>query len=219
MQPDFDRAATKAMEVLIANQISETPVDSLSILLKYPGVRVMSFKNFATQAGMHRHDLIPLFGENQDAATFNLDMDINDVQYVVVYNMRLPYEIIWRGIARELGHIVLGHNGVTRPPEVRLAEAVCFAHHLISPRPVLNLLRESIPLTMNVLTDTTGCSDSCVDELKKIPGCHVPAELNRKVRKQFERGISEYIRFSKASPKEDKSALIDLGSFMDGYEE
>ena len=136
MQPDFDRAATKAIEVLIANQISETPVDSLSILLKYPGVRVMSFKNFATQAGMHRHDLIPLFGENQDAATFNLDMDINDVQYVVVYNMRLPYEIIWRGIARELGHIVLGHNGVTRPPEVRLAEAVCFdpAWHGSEPR-------------------------------------------------------------------------------------
>ena len=219
MKPDFDRAATKAAEILIENQITGTPVDSLSILLNYPRVRVMSFANFASQAGLSRHDLIPLFGENQDAATFNLDMEISDVQYVVVYNMRLPYEIIWRGIARELGHIALGHDGATRPPEVRLAEAICFAHHLISPRPVLNLLRESVPLTMNVLTDTTGCSDSCVDELKKIPGCNVPAELNRKIRDQFERGISEYIRFSKASPKADRSQIVDLGSFMDNYKE
>lgn len=219
MQPDFDRAATKAMEILIANQITETPVDSLSILLKYPGVRVMSFKSFATQAGMHRHDLIPLFGKNQDACTFNLDMDINGIKYVVVYNMRLPFEIIWRAIARELGHIVLGHDGQTRSTEVRMAEALCFAHHLISPRPVLNLLRESLPITMNVLTDTTGCSDDCVEGLREIPGTHVPAELNRKVRDQFAKRINEYIRYNHASAKADKSAVVDFGSYMDFYEE
>ena len=145
MQPDFDRAATKAAETLIENQIIGTPIDSLSILMHYPGVRVMSFKSLAEVAGMHRHDLIPLFGENQDAATFNLAEKIEGVNYVVIYNMRLPYEIIWRGIARELGHIVLGHDGITRPAEIRLAEAKCFAHHLISPRPVLNMLRNSLP--------------------------------------------------------------------------
>ena len=219
MVPDFDKAATKAMEILIENHISETPVDSLSILLKYPGVRVISFKSFALQAGMERHDLIPLFGENQDACTFNLDMDIDGVQYVVVYNMHLPYEIIWRGIARELGHIVLGHDGQTRSTEVRMAEALCFAHHLISPRPVLNLLRQAFPVTMNVLTDTTGCSDECADGLRTIPGARVPAELNRKVKDQFSKGISEYIRFNLASKKEDKSSVVDFGTYMDNYEE
>lgn len=219
MKPDYDKAATKAMEILIENGISETPIDSLSILLKYPGVRVMSFTKFALQAGIERNELIPLFGENQDAATFNLDMDIHGVKYVVVYNLRLPFEIIWRGVARELGHIVLGHDGITRPPEVRRAESMCFAHHLLSPRPILHLLQKEIPLTMNILTATTGCSDECVDDMRSIPGTHVPPELNREVRKLFERGITEYIQFYKAAKKEDKTPLIDFGSFMDFYEE
>ena len=34
MTPDFDKAATAAMEILLENQITETPVDSLSVLLK-----------------------------------------------------------------------------------------------------------------------------------------------------------------------------------------
>ena len=218
MKPDFDRAATVAMETLIKNSITETPVDSLSILLKYPGVRVMSFTKFATQAGIERSDLVPLFGQNQDAATFHLDMEIEGVRYVVVYNMRLPYEIIMRGVARELGHIALGHDGKTRPADVRLAEAMCFAHHLISPRPVIKMLLD-VPLTMNVLTATTGCSDECVDEIRSLPGAKVPPELNQKVRDLFSRGIKEYIRFHDAAKKEDRSPVIDFGSYMDNYEE
>ena len=219
MNADFDRAAIMAMETLVKNNITETPIDSLSILLKHPGVRVMSFTHFATQAGINRHDLVPLFGGNQDAATFHLDMDIDGVAYVVVYNMRLPHEIILRGVARELGHIVLGHDGKTRPTPVRYAEAMCFAHHLLSPRPILYMLQQEIPLTMNVLTATTGCSDECVDDLRTIPGVHVPAELNREVKDLFARGITEYIRFYKAAQKEDRTPLIDFGTYMDNYEE
>ena len=219
MNADYDRAANLAMETLIANSITETPIDSLSILLKYPGIRVMSFTKFATQAGIERHELIPLFGSNQDAATFHLDMEIDGVAYVVVYNMRLPHEIIMRGIARELGHIVLGHDGTTRPTPVRYAEAICFAHHLISPRPVLYQLQREIPLTMNVLTATTGCSEECVDEMRSLPGVHVPAETNRKVKDLFSRGIEEYIRFYKAAQKQDKTPVIDFGSYMENYQE
>ena len=219
MIPDFDRAATMAMKTLIENQITETPIDSLSILLKQPGVRVMSFTRFATQAGIERHDLVPMFGGNQDAATFNLDMNLDGVRYVVVYNQRLPFDIVWRGVARELGHIVLGHDGITRPSDIRRAEAMCFAHHLIAPRPILHMLREAVPLTMNVLTATTGCSDECVEDLRTIPGAHVSKELNREVRNLFERGVNEYIRFYLAAKKEDRTPLIDFGTFMDNYEE
>lgn len=217
MKPDIDRAATKAMEILIENGITETPIDSLSILLKCPGVRVLSFTKFATQAGIERNDLVPMFGKNQDAATFRIGMNIENVQYVVVYNMRLPHEIIMRGVARELGHIVLGHDGITRPSPVRMAEAMCFAHHLISPRPIVQMLREQLPLTMNVFSDTTACSEECVDDLRNIPGAHVPAELNREVKRLFERGIMEYIRFYKDSQKLDKSPVIDIGTYMDNY--
>ena len=218
--PDYETAAVSAMRILIDNHITETPVNPLPILLQYPDVRVMPFTQMASRAGVERDDLVPLFGGNQDAATFHLGMDIPGVRYVVVYNMRLPFEIIWRGIARELGHIVLGHDGATRTASARLSEAMCFAHHLISPRPVIRMMQESgMPLTMSALANTTGCSDECVEDMRLIPGVHVPPELNRQVRDLFSRGINEYIRFHVSSPMLDKSPLIDLGTYMDYYEE
>ena len=218
--PDYDRAATAAMQILVDNNITETPVNPLPILLNYSGVRVVPYTKMASEAGMVRSDLIPIFG-NQDAATFHLNMpSLDDVKYVVVYNMRLPFEIIWRGIARELGHIVLGHDGQTRPADVRLAEAMCFAHHLISPRPVLKLLQEAdMPFTMNVLSNTTGCSDECVSDMQSIPGTHVSPDLNLRVRDLFAPHIKEYIDFHLAAKKQDRSPLVDLGTFMDFYEE
>ena len=111
-KPDYETAASKAMQILIDRNIKGTPVNPMPIMVNYPGVRVMPFTRMADEAGMEWEELVPMFGTNQDAATFHLDMpNLEDVHYVVVYNMRLPFEIIWRGIARELGHIVLGHNG------------------------------------------------------------------------------------------------------------
>ena len=219
MKPDFDRAAVAAMRVLVENRVTETPVDPLQILLKCPGVRVLSFAKMANEANVERDELIPLFASNQDAATFRLGAQIGDVEYVVVYNARLPLEIIWRGIARELGHVVLGHDGQTRSAEVRRAEALCFAHHLLCPRPVIRLLEEALPLSMDVLSDTTGCVDECVYEMRDLPGARVPAALNRQVRDLFARGIGEYIRFRRASSKADRSPLIDIGTYMENYEE
>ena len=220
MTPDYDRAAIAAMQLLANSRITETPIVPLPLLKNYPGVRVISFARMANEANLERDELIPLFVANQDAATFRLGMEIDDVQYVVVYNARLPFEIIWRGVARELSHIVLGHDGVSRTYEVRKAEALCFAHHLLSPRPILHMLQESgLPLTMNVLSDTTGCIDECVEDMSRIPGVRVPASLNRRVRDQFSRGIGEYIRFNRASKKADASPLINLGTYMEGYEE
>lgn len=219
MTPDYDRAATAAMQTLIESGITETPISPLPILKRHPGVRVISFARMANEADMERETLVPLFVANQDAATFKLGMRLDDVEYVVVYNTRLPYEIVCRALARELGHIVLGHDGQTRPQDVRRAEALCFAHHLLSPRPVLKMLQDAMPLTMNILADTTGCIDECVEDMQTIPGAHVPAELNRQVKKQFAHRIDEYIRFHAVSNKKDRSPAIDLGTFMDNYEE
>ena len=76
-----------------------------------------------------------------------------------------------------------------------------------------------MPLTMSALANTTGCSDECVEDMQMIPGVHTPKELNRQVKDLFARGIGEYIRFNRASKKADTSPLVDLGTFMDGYEE
>lgn len=221
MQPNFDLAATKALEIIRDRKISETPVDPLKIIKDYPGVRILPFTRMADEIEKEREDLIPMFCTNQDAATFSLKMPgMNNIEYVVVYNMRLPIEIIHRAIARELGHIILGHDGKTRTAETRMAEAMCFAHHLLSPRPVINLLQKSrMPVTMNVLTAVLGCSDECVDDLQQIPGTNVPKELNAEIRDLFAPHIREYINFHEASPRADKSPVLDLGTFMDGYEE
>ena len=220
MKPDFDHAAIKAMEILIEHNITETPIDPMPILKNYPGVRVMSFAHMADDAGVERNDLVPLFSVNQDAVTFHLGMDIEDVTYVVVYNMLLTHESVYRGLARELGHIVLGHDGITRPKDVRLAEALCFAHHLLSPRPIIRMIQESdMPLTLSAMTNTCGCVEECIDDMREIPGVHVPAEMNRQVRDQFSRGIQEYIRFHLAAPVVDRSPRVDLGGFMDYYVE
>ena len=219
MKPDYSRAATEAMKLLVSHNVTETPIASLDLLLNYPGIRVMSFASMADNSEIDREDLIPKFGNNQDAATFKMN-GMENIDYVVIYNMKLPYEDIRRAIARELGHIVLGHDGQTRPTDVRRAEAMCFAHHLLTPRPIIHLLMQSgLPITMNVLAHTTGCSEDCVEEIREIPGVDVDAELNRQVRDLFAPHINEYIRFHKAAPKPDKSQVIDFGTYMDGYKE
>lgn len=230
-KPDYDRAATAAMQLLVdyhtaqlqadENHFAETPINPMPILMSYPGVRVLPYAKMATDAGIDRKDLIYLFG-NQEAATFYLDPKVpglDDVDYVVAYNMYMPTEIMWRGVARELGHIALGHDGVTRENKARMAEAKCFAHHLISPRPLLYIMQKNGPLTMNMLINTTGCSYECVEELQAIPGAFVPAELNREVRDFYSPHLLEYLNFYHSSTNKDKSPLVDLGTFMDGYEE
>ena len=218
-KPDYDSAAIAAMQILIERKITETPINPLPILLDFQNVRVMPFTRMAQVAGMERKDLIPMFRSNQDAALFHL-AGMESVEYVIVYNMRLPIDIIYRGIARELGHIVLRHDGKTRHPDARMAEALCFAHHLLCPRPIIRLILDSgIPLTMDVLTETMGCSDVCVSDMQSIQGTHVPADLNREVRDLFAPRILEYISFHRASPMVDRSSIIDLGSYMDNYDD
>ena len=219
--PDLESAAVRAMEILRDHRITETPINPVGFLEEYNNVRVMPFARMAQIAGMERKDLIPLFGSNQDAALFHMAMPgMGTIDYVIVYNMRLPIEIIYRGIARELGHIALGHDGQTRHPEARMAEALTFAHHLLCPRPVIHLIRESgIPLTMDVLTETLGCSDVCVSDMQTIPGVRVPADLNREIKELFAPHILEYISFHKSSPMKDRSPVLDLGTYMENYEE
>lgn len=219
--PDLDTAAIKAMEILRNHKIKGTPINPVDFLEEQKNVRVMPFTNMAQAAGMERDSVLPMFGSNQDAALFHMTMPgFDTVDYVILYNMRLPIEIIYRAIARELGHIVLGHDGKTKHPGARMAEALCFAHHLLCPRPIIRIIQDSgMPLTMDALTETVGCSDVCVSDMQTIPGTHVPKELNREVRDLFASQISEYVRFHRSSPMKDRSGIIDVGSYMDFYED
>lgn len=217
MKPNYEKAAAAAMETLIKNGISTAPVDPIPIYKRAPGVLVLSFAEMSSNVGIDRQDLVSLFGENQDAATFHFPGE--KLRYIVAYNQRLPFYMVQRALARELGHIVLGHDG-SRPEEVRTAEALCFAQHLLCPRPLLYAIQEAgVPLTLEVVGNVTGCYERCMAGMRKFPGVRVPAELNRAVRDLFSEYINNFLAFQPFLTWDDRSAIADFGSFMEGYEE
>lgn len=217
-KPDYEKAATKAAEILIQYGVSSAPVLPLPILKKMPGVLLVSFTEMSQSNGIERKNLVAMLGkENQDAIT-SVHIKNGKTVYLVAFNQRLPIYMIQRSLAREMGHIVLGHDG-TLPVDVRMAEADCFAHHLICPRPLVNAVKESgIRFSVEVLGNMTGCYERCLQGMRKMQGVHVPAELNRKIREQFSDYIETYLDYL-TFIREDESATADFGTYMDYYEE
>ena len=218
MTPDYDRAAAAACEILIKYGINTAPVDPIPIFKKAPGFNVVTFTEMSSMIGMSRHDLVSTFeAENHDAVS-SVYMD-GRPHYLVAYNMRLPQYIVQRALAREMGHIVLGHDG-SRPEDVRNAEALCFAHHLLCPRALIHAIQSAgTKITTEVLGNTTGCYERCLIGMRKTPATHVPAELNRQVRELFTDYINEFLDFQAYLSRDDESMIANFGTFMDGYEE
>ena len=219
MTPDYQAAAIKAAETLIFHNVRTAPVLSLPILKNTPGVLVFSFETLAHHVEKDRRCVIDTFGErNQDAFTTVLVRD-GHPQYIVTYNQLLPHVLIQRALARELGHIVLGHDGID-PESAACDEVKCFAQHLLVPRPLIYAIQSSgIRLTVDVLKNLTCCSDHCIACMRRLPGVSVPAELNRAIRDQFMPYFVNFFEYQRNASLRDPSALADLGSFMDGYEE
>ena len=219
MTPDYDQAATAAAQILIKYGISSAPVDPIPIFKHATGFNVVTFTEMSHMMGVDRSSLVSSFtAENHDAIT-SVYMKDGQPHYLVAYNMRLPLYIIQRALAREMGHIVLGHDG-TRPEDVRNAEALCFAHHLLCPRALIHAIQESgTKITVEVLGNTTGCYERCLIGMRKTPATHVPPELNRQVRAQFSEYISEFLDFETYLAQDDESMIANFGTFMDGYEE
>ena len=219
MTPDYERAAIKATEMLIQHNISTAPVIPLPVFKRTPGCLVLSFTELSGRIGVERDSLISMFNEEQHDAVTSIHFEDGKLRYIVTYNQRLPLYLLQRALARELGHIVLGHDG-SRPEDVRMAEAYCFAHHFLCPRPLINAIQQSqIPLTVEVLGAMTGCYERCLQGMRKTPAVHVPAELNRKVRDQFADYIENFLDFESYLSRSDESMLANLGTYMDGYEE
>lgn len=219
MTPDYLQAATKATETLIKFGISSAPVDPLPILKKTPGVLVVSYQSLSDDLERDRQCMIETFGEkNQDAFT---SVNIKDGKklYIVTFNQMLSLSLVQRALARELGHILLGHDG-TRPEDVRNEEAKCFAHHLLVPRALIHMFQASnLRLTEEVLGNLTGCYHYCLSCMRKTPAVNVPRELNAQVRDQFIPYFRNFFDFQRYAAHKDGSAIADLGTYMDGYEE
>ena len=219
MKPDYTQAAIKAMETLIKYQVKTAPVAPLPILKSMPGVICMSFESVSKELETDRRCVLSMLGEkNQDALTIVNIVD-GKKQYLVTYNKMLSINIFQRALARELGHIVMGHDG-TKPEEVRNEEAKAFANHLICPRPLIKLIESTgIRITKELLGNITGCYDYCLSCMRKLPAADVPAELNRLVRDQFTPYVLNLFEFQRYATKKDTSAVADFGTFMEGYKE
>ena len=219
MTPDYESAALKAAEILIRFGIKTAPVDPLPILKQIPGVFVLSFEEMSEISSISRSSLLSMCGElNQDAVT-TVNVEDNKLRYVVAFNQKLPSFVVQRALARELGHIVLGHDG-TKPEEVRTSEAVCFANHLLCPRPLIHSIQSTgIRITTEVLGNLTGCYEYCLSCMRRIPAVHVPPELNRIIRDQFMPYILNFFEYQRIASRKDVSSLADFGTYMDGYEE
>lgn len=219
MTPDLQTAAIKATETLIKHQVTSAPVDPLRILKDLPGVLVMSFESVSQEINQDRRCVLSMLGEkNQDAYTV-VNLVDGKRQYLVMYNKMLSANLFQRALARELGHIVLGHDG-TKPEKVRNEEAKVFANHLICPRALIRSIEDTgLSITNELLGNMTGCYDYCLSCMRKLPEIKVPAELNRLVRDQFKPYVENLFEFQRYATKKDNSAIADFGSYMDGYEE
>ena len=219
MTPDYERAAIKATETLIRYGIGTAPIDPLPILKRTPGVLVLSFEEMSSRTNVERETILSMVGcENQDAIT-TVFIEGGELHYIVAYNRMLSSRIVDRALARELGHIILGHDG-SKPEDVRNEEAKCFAHHLLCPRALIHAINETgCRLTVDAVGNITGFYEYCLSCIRKQDSVHVPAEMNRAVKELFApyiRNLKEYLRYSE---QKDHSALADFGTYMEGYEE
>ena len=217
MTPDYQLAAIKATETLIKYGVRTAPVDPLPILKLLPGVFVMTFAEASDKVQINRKDLMNLYGcDNLDAVT-NVYISGDKKHYIVTYNRLLPSRIVDMALARELGHIILEHDG-TRPEDVRQEEARCFAHHLMCPRPLIHAISASnLRVTEDLVRNIAGFPDCCFSCIRKQPGVTVPPELNRIVRDNFMPYILNFFEYQRNAAKYDGSALADLGTYMDNY--
>ena len=219
MTPDYNRAATAAAEILIKYGVSSAPVDPLPIIKKADGYNVVSFTEWSNSIGMNRENLIHTFAPSNYDAVSGVFVKDGKPYHLIAYNMFLSQHLVHRGLAREIGHFVLGHDG-SKPEEIRNAEAMCFANHLLCPRPLIHAIMEAgVQITVEVLGNTTGCNEHCLMKMRKLPATHVDPALNRQVKAQFSKYIKEFIEFQSFLSEEDDSMIANFGSYMDGYEE
>lgn len=214
--PNLERAALKAMETLRDNGASAAPVLALPILKTMSNVFIVSFTEHATETGIDIPEAD--FGsQSQDVVSV-----INEAggikRHLVAYNQRLPFYMLQFALARELGHIVLDHNDTT-PDDVRMTEALYFARYLLCPRPLIRAMQDrGISLTIETVGNITGCYGRSLAGIRKTPGAHIPAELNRQVRSQFDDYVSRFLDCQRLLPN-DKSANAEFGSYMNNYME
>ena len=211
---DSTTAAIKALELIVKYDVKTAPVSPLAILSKMDNVVVVSFEDIQNTSGLD--SVAPMFGKCRDAVT-SVHTHNGKSIYIVAYNGLLPFNLLQRALARELGHIALGHKERNSENEI---QAEYFAKHLLCPRPLIHQIQAvSMRLTEDVLGNLTGIYHQAIVDIRKVPGAKVPVALNRLVRTQYMPFVFNFFEYYQYILPKDGSAIADLGTFMDYYEE
>ena len=213
---DYNKAAVLAAETLIRYGVKATPISPLRILKDMDNVIAMPFSDLSEVSGICQDDMLKLFDKNRDAVSC-LHREGNHQIYMVAYNSLLPFAMIQRALARELGRVVLKHEESTQE---RTDEAVCFAKHLLCPRPLIHTIQMlNLRLTVDMMARLTGMFDQDLVSIRRTPATEVPPRINRFLRNQLMPFIMNFFEYYRNARPNDGSALADLGTYMDGYEE
>lgn len=126
MIPNYELAAQKAKEIYKKYSTN----DPLQIIKDQPNSLILSFRDLSSTIGVDRDALIMVCGENNQDAVTTVHNENGNLRYLVVFNQTLQDYELKVALARELGHIVMNHDG-SRSEKVRNEEALCFAYHFI----------------------------------------------------------------------------------------
>lgn len=126
MTTNFENVAAKADE--ISSKYGTR--DPLSIMGKESCVLVLTFEEMSSRTNVERQSILDMIGSGNQDAMSTVFIDEGKLRYIVAYNKKLPEDVIKKALARELGHIVLKHDG-SRPESIRNEEARYFAECLM----------------------------------------------------------------------------------------
>lgn len=124
---DYNKIVTATIEVFRKCGVHSFPIDC-EYLLKHYGYRLFSYKELRDR----NPELYSLsLGYSEDAFRAGASK-------IVAYNPDRPHGRIRFSLMHELGHHVLGHNGVSDQNE---KEANAFASHILAPRMAIHYSR------------------------------------------------------------------------------
>jgi len=126
---NLKNAAVKAVETVISYQINPSHPDPLQILQKLPNVLLIGYSINSDDP-----EIQPPISSGQDALTMASRKN-GKLRYIILYDQSIPQERLRFALARELGHVILQHDGAD-PESVWSEEASCFAHHFLCPLPM-----------------------------------------------------------------------------------
>ena len=147
MNPDYENAAYKAIETIISYNIDPNFTDPLPILKSLNNVKMISYGvSEINEAGFYCNSEM-FAGSNKDA--FSLASRINgQLKYIVIYDYTISPIKLRYALSRELGHVMLEHDG-NSPEEIWTEEANCFAYHFLCPMPLLYNKKEPAQKPIN----------------------------------------------------------------------